>query len=117
MVLIVYRVREAPTTGGKLASRWIRRQFCPWRRSRFEIRPIRYLQLTFRNCRNPVRVRSVGARMINYPFQDRGSFQCSDPLLTRIWGMGQYTIKACTYDAFVDCPWGEKGNGRRWSLR
>jgi len=76
---------------------------------RFFYTGFRYLQLTFRQCRQPVRVRSVGAKMLNYPFVDQGSFQCSDVLLNRLWEVGQYTLKACTYDTFVDCPWREKG--------
>lgn len=80
----------------------------PVRWERFFFSGIRFLQLTFRKCRQPVKVRYVGINKINYAYVDQGYFRCSDPLLNRIWEFGQYTTKCCTHDVFVDCPWREK---------
>ena len=70
---------------------------------------LRYLQLTFRNCPKPVAVESVGLLFTSYPVQYRGSFECSDPLLTKIWEVGRWTLQLCMHDAYEDCPWREQG--------
>ena len=76
---------------------------------RFFYTGFRYIQLTFRKCQKPVKVRYAGATLTHYPFEDRGHFRCSDPLLNQVWEVGQYTTKCCTSDVYVDCPWREKG--------
>ena len=42
-----------------------------------------------------------------YPYTPDVQFRCSDPLLERIWEMSCETIRACTTDTFMDCPWRE----------
>jgi hypothetical protein len=69
----------------------------------------RYLQLTFRNCPKPVELESVSLRFTSYPVKYRGSFECSDPLLTRIWDVGRWTLQLCMHDGHEDCPWREQG--------
>lgn len=76
----------------------------------------RYVQLTFRNLHRPLLLHEVGATFTSYPVQPRGAFQCSDPMLGRIWQAGAYTQQLCTHDALMDCPWREQqqwlGDGR-----
>ncbi|MCI0718179.1 MAG: family 78 glycoside hydrolase catalytic domain, partial [Acidobacteria bacterium] len=69
----------------------------------------RYLQLTFRNCPKPVEVESVSLLFTSYPVKYRGSFECSDPLLTKIWEVGRWTLQLCMHDGYEDCPWREQG--------
>ncbi|MCI0621897.1 MAG: glycoside hydrolase family 78 protein [Acidobacteria bacterium] len=69
----------------------------------------RYLQLTFRNCSKPVEVEAVRLLFTSYPVEYRGSFECSDPLLTKIWEVGRWTLQLCMHDAYEDCPWREQG--------
>jgi hypothetical protein len=69
----------------------------------------RYLQLTFRNCPKPVELESVRLLFTSYPVEYRGSFECSDPLLTRIWEVGRWTLQLCMHDGYEDCPWREQG--------
>jgi hypothetical protein len=47
------------------------------------------------------RVKLLGFRMIDrrYPYERLGSFQCSDPLLGRLWEMAVNTIEVTTDDA------------------
>lgn len=47
------------------------------------------------------RIRILGLQMIDrrYPYERIGSFQCSDPMLTRLWEMAVNTIEATTDDA------------------
>lgn len=76
---------------------------------RFFYTGFRYMQFTFRKCQKPVKIHYAGATLTHYPFEDRGYFRCSDPLLTQVWEVGRYTTMCCTSDVYVDCPWREKG--------
>ena len=39
----------------------------------------------------------------------RGSFECSDPDLTRLWWMARNTLYVCARDNYMDCPDRERG--------
>ena len=78
---------------------------------RFEWNGLRYLQVTFRNCAQPLRVCAVAVNQTNYPVEPRGQFECSDDWLNRIWRAGARTLQLCMHDAFVDCPSREQ---RQW---
>ncbi len=64
-----------------------------------------------------VHVRSEGpVKFVREGFLERtyfsepiGAFKSGDPLLDRIWSTGVETMRACTEDAFVDCPTRERG--------
>lgn len=76
-----------------------------WQRFRSVVRRgFRYAQVTVRNTRNPVRIRSVRCIKNTYPVQELGAFECSDGSLTRYWEMGRRTTQLCMEDTFVDCP-------------
>ncbi|TWU28652.1 alpha-L-rhamnosidase-related protein [Bythopirellula polymerisocia] len=38
-----------------------------------------------------------------------GTFECSDPFLTRLWWMARNTLYVCARDNFMDCPDRERG--------
>lgn len=42
-----------------------------------------------------------------YPYPPDTQFRCSDPLLERIWEISCETMRACSTDTFMDCPWRE----------
>ena len=68
----------------------------------FFLKGFRYLQLTFRNCSKPVELESVKLLFSSYPVKYRGLFECSDPLLTKIWDVGRWTLQLCSmYNASV----------------
>jgi len=54
-----------------------------WRQ--FEGKQFRYLQVVFRNVAQAAFVRSVSLISYEYPSPRRGSFECSDPILTTTW--------------------------------
>ncbi|MFH1741993.1 MAG: alpha-L-rhamnosidase C-terminal domain-containing protein [bacterium] len=56
----------------------------------------------------PLTIRSLTYRWTGYPFEKRGSFSCSDPVLNRIWEVGWYTLRCCSHDTFEDCPYFER---------
>lgn len=78
---------------------------------RFEWNGLRYLQLTFRHCTQPLRVRAVTVNQTQYPVQARGSFECSDVQLNDLWAAGARSVRLCMHDAYVDCPSREQ---RQW---
>jgi alpha-L-rhamnosidase len=74
----------------------------------FYPRGFRYLQITVRGDAAGFHLRRLAVRRANYPVQPLGRFECSDPLLNRIWAVGRDTEHACMTDAFIDCPWREQ---------
>lgn len=58
----------------------------------FEGRQFRYLQIVVRNAAVPVSVESVSMVCLEYPLPVRGSFACSDPVLTKLWQAGVDTL-------------------------
>jgi alpha-L-rhamnosidase len=78
---------------------------------RFEWTAVRYAQITVRNAPDGLRIRHVGSTFSHYPAEARGHFECSDPLLTRLWDVGRYTLRLCMHDGWEDCPGREQ---RQW---
>ncbi|MCX7176521.1 MAG: family 78 glycoside hydrolase catalytic domain [Proteobacteria bacterium] len=78
---------------------------------RFEWNGLRYLQVSYRQCQEPLQVRTVTVHQCHYPVEERGQFECSDPALNRIWAAGARTLRLCMHDAYVDCPSREQ---RQW---
>jgi hypothetical protein len=78
---------------------------------RFEWSGFRYLQVTFRNLSAPLRARAIAVNTCGYPVEARGSFECSDPLLNRLWQAGADTLRPSMQDAYLDCPSREQ---RQW---
>lgn len=58
----------------------------------FEPKCFRYLQLVVRNAPAPVRIRTVCVVSSEYPANQRGRFECSDPVLTSLWKAGVDTV-------------------------
>ncbi|WP_246096609.1 family 78 glycoside hydrolase catalytic domain [Paenibacillus sinopodophylli] len=67
-------------------------------------RGFRYLALTVRGAKAPVRIYGVTFIQSNYPMAEIGRFECSDTLLNDIWEISRHTTKLCMEDTFVDCP-------------
>ena len=70
----------------------------------FNWRHFRYLQLTFRNLTEPLKIHDLKFIKIDYPTEDRGSFECDDSLLNWAWQAGAKTSKLCMTDRFMDAP-------------
>ena len=61
----------------------------------------RKLQLTLKSGR--IRLLHASAYEVRYPFQLAASFSCSDPFLTRLWGICARSLQVLSEDAYVDC--------------
>lgn len=76
-----------------------------------DIKGFRYMQVTFRNISTPLKVDTISTNFTSYPVENRGRFECSNPVLNKIWETGVYTLQMCMTDGYVDCPSREQ---RQW---
>lgn len=85
-----------------------------------KMRSGRYLFVTLRNFKSPVRIQHLAMAEMTYPVDARTSFQCSGPHLERIWDICERTVKLCMTDTYIDCPLYEQtlwvGDARNESL-
>lgn len=70
----------------------------------YQIRAFRYLKIVFNNSITPIELFEVKLRMWRYPYEEKGAFLSSDPLLNQIWQTSTYTVKMNSLEHFVDCP-------------
>lgn len=56
-----------------------------------------------------VELKETGVIEQVYPYEKRGSFECSDPMLNRIWELGWRTLRVCSEDSYIDTPFRERG--------
>ena len=68
-------------------------------------RGFRYLSLSMEDS---VIIKSISAISRHFDFTREGIFECSDPLLNRIWEVGNQTMLLCGQDTYVDTPWREQ---------
>lgn len=73
----------------------------------FAERGYRMAQIVFRGFDRPLTVHGVTGINRLYPYKPRGAFSSSDAKLDRLWSMCDQTLRACSTDTFVDCPWRE----------
>ncbi|MEI6915656.1 MAG: family 78 glycoside hydrolase catalytic domain, partial [Armatimonadota bacterium] len=67
-------------------------------------RGCRYLFVTVRDLKGPMRIHGIRTLLNTYPCVERGAFQCDDTKLNQIWDMGRWTTRLCSEDTYVDCP-------------
>jgi hypothetical protein len=76
----------------------------------FHPRGGRYLQLTIRpQRRGSVVLHGLAVRSHQVAVQLDGAFACGDADFDWIWPVSHATLQACVEDAFLDCPWRERG--------
>lgn len=74
----------------------------------FHERGGRYLQMTFRGARGPVRIHAAGVRCSCGEYPRTGTFSCGDGDLDWAWEAGDRTLRASMADGWID-PWRERG--------
>lgn len=71
---------------------------------------LRYMQINVKNADDDqVKITKTGVVSQRYPFEKKGSFQCSDPMFNDIWEMGWRTLLVCSEDTYTDTPFRERG--------
>jgi hypothetical protein len=78
---------------------------------RFNWTAVRAMQVVVRDAPAGIAIRRLGSIAIHYPAGSEGAFECSDPLLNRLWALGRHTVLQCMHDGWVDCPGRE---ARQW---
>lgn len=78
---------------------------------KFEWAAIRGMQVIVYNACKGLIIRSAKSRLVRYPVEKLGEFQCSDPMLNILWQKGANTAQWCVHDGWEDCPSREK---RQW---
>ncbi len=73
----------------------------------FTARGFRCVQVVIREFMEPLRIHAVRGVDRLYPYAETSRFVSSDPLLNDVWTACVQTMKACSTDTFVDCPWRE----------
>ena len=70
-------------------------------------RGFRFVEVVFRNFTAPIEVLNICAENRVYPLRQQCFFRCSDKSLTDIYEQCVTTMRACTTDVFINCPWRE----------
>ncbi len=57
-----------------------------------------------KNVKSPVEILDAGANFTSQPVQYRGSFECSDERLNRIWKASRWAVQICMQTHHLDSP-------------
>jgi hypothetical protein len=63
-----------------------------------------YALVRFLGGTSPLRFKAIDVDFIYYPVKQMGSFECSDPVVNKIWQTGAYTAHLCMQDLILDGP-------------
>lgn len=66
------------------------------------------IMVKIRNVKNRITIHRLNTVFTSYPYEEKGSFECSDKMLTELWKASAYTLVLCTHDGYEDCPWREQ---------
>lgn len=70
---------------------------------------VRYMLLRVDPGELPCTLKKIGLVEQVYPYEKKGSFSCSNPMLDRIWELGWRTLRVCSEDSYTDTPFRERG--------
>ena len=62
-----------------------------------------FRRLRLRLKSGSIQLKRAVAWEVRYPFERAASFACSDPFLTRLWGICARSLEVLSEDAYVDC--------------
>jgi hypothetical protein len=68
----------------------------------------RYLDLDIQTAAEPLKLESLTASFTAYPFQERATFQSSDPELDKIWQISWRTARLDAHETYMDTPYWEQ---------
>jgi len=71
-------------------------------------RTFRYVEMEVETKEEPLIINNFHSIFTGYPFQEKASFQCDDPVLSDIWKVGWQTQRLCAGETFYDCPYYEQ---------
>jgi len=71
-------------------------------------RTFRYVEMEIEMKDDPLVINDFHSMFTGYPFQEKATFRCDDPLFTDIWDVGWRTQRLCAGETFFDCPYYEQ---------
>ncbi len=71
-------------------------------------RTYRYVLIEFETDNDPLTIHEYYGLFTAYPFQERASFESSEPGLNAIWQTGWRTARLCAGETYYDCPYYEQ---------
>lgn len=71
----------------------------------FWFKAFRFVRIETENIENFKRIR---ANRWNYPMEQTADFTCSDDTLNRMYQVSANTLRCCSFETFVDCPYYEQ---------
>lgn len=74
----------------------------------FTWKSFRYLKLRFRNCYEPVTLKSVQGIITTYPYEEQGGFSSGDTTLNKVFDISKATVRLCSNEFLMDTPWREQ---------
>jgi len=72
-------------------------------------RGFRYISVSIRGATSDIKIDNIKFLSAHYPVTQIGMFECSDPLLNRIWEAGALTQRINMEDTYTDCVDRERG--------
>jgi alpha-L-rhamnosidase len=71
-------------------------------------RTFRYVAVAVQTADEALAIDDIRALFSAYPFEERGRFESSDPVLGRIWEVGWRTARVCAHETYMDTPYWEQ---------
>ncbi len=72
----------------------------------FWYKSFRYIRV---KCQNPKQsIKSFKARIVHYPLDITGSFECSNDYYNKMYDISINTLLCCMHEIFMDCPYYEQ---------
>jgi len=71
-------------------------------------RTYRYVVLNVNTADSPLTLDDVFGTFTGYPYQLKASLQTTDRTITDIFNIGWRTLRACTIETYMDCPYYEQ---------
>ena len=71
-------------------------------------RAFRYIEMDIETKDEPLVLNDFFNIFTAYPFEQKASFTCDNPLFNDIWNVGWHTQRLCSNETFFDCPYYEQ---------
>jgi alpha-L-rhamnosidase len=71
-------------------------------------RAYRYIQVEVHTQNEPLTIKDIFGTYTGYPFNLKARFESSDTSLEEILNVGWHTVRLCSFETFMDCPYYEQ---------
>lgn len=71
-------------------------------------RTYRYVQFDISTSSEPLKISNYYGVFTAYPFKERANFTSNDKNLKQIWDVAWRTVRLCSHETYMDCPYYEQ---------